>query len=528
MKYLPVLTEEEVRYICSVVPQKDTVIYFKNNPKEYAKICPGFRANSIITHIDISKLLFKHRNRGFVSFFIEKHIRDWLTQIQENMEKCIENGESKDLAYIHTLPFCFFSGNVALYFKLIGEEHPEEFIAILASSVTVINKVTEEQDKLQATLKSKESDLNQLQLELNSNSIKLKNIVGKYKKSLVETQTLKCTIAELERLKTAIQNSEEVITTLNSKIQEQKETIQGLRAELSVTKDIRKQLEAQIRSELENQQYEKFAKQEETQKPMRPIDMDEFKDYLGYNLENIGLRTDSEYYSLLKEHLSCILFQGIPILINRGVGMTLMKCISNALVGTTNVKILVFKNDISEQLIDEFLSSDERIVCLDNFIGNFNETKLLPIFDKHKNKVIFLTVAYDRTLCFVPDGFLKYCHYLNLNRIGAFSINAELTEDPSTVEEIEVITQMVIPNSRYSLMLREVLMELSIRQSLVVHKCAFISNEQDLCCSLAFDVLPYCIDVLQIAPYRTSEHLNKYAGDSGKCLYKNLLKRWFG
>ena len=525
MNYLPLMTEEEVQYICSVIPKNDTIIYFQHNPKEFAKICPGFRARSI-SRFNISKLLFRYHNRSFISFFIENQIRDWLSQIEDHVEKCIENGDSIDLAYINTLPFSFFADNVALYFKLIGEEPTEEYIAILVSAVRVVKKVIEEQDKLKATLKSKEVDVNQLKLDLNSSILELKNTEVKLKKSLAEIKALKRTIAELGKLKTDVLNSEEVITTLRTKVQQQEETIQGLRAELSISKDNRKQLEAQINAELENQHAEKFAKQKAAQS-MCPKNMDEFKDYLGYNLENIGLSTASEYYSLLKEYLSYILFQGIPILINRNVGITLMKCVANTIIGTPDVNILVFKNDISEQEIDEFLSSGKRIVCLDNFIGNYNETKLLPLFDNHKNKIIFLTIAYDRTLSFVPDEFLKYCSYLNLNRIGALTRKVELTEDPSTIEEIEAVSQRIKTDLRYSSLLREILGEFSVSQNLIEHKCAYITNEQDLCGALAFDILPYCIDVMQISPYNTSERLIKYVGRSGRCKYKNLFKGWF-
>jgi hypothetical protein len=178
-------------------------------------------------------------------------------------------------------------------------------------------------------------------------------------------------------------------------------------------------------------------------------------------------------------------------------------------------------------VIDDFLSVDGRVVCLDNFIGNFNETLLLPLFDKHRDKIIFLTVAYDRTLRFVPDEFLRYCNYLNLNRIEALLLNSEFTEYDFTVEEIEVIPQWVNSDSRYSSLLKEMLSELGVRQSLIGSKCVTISNEQDLCRALAFDILPYCRDVLQVAPYSTSEHFIKYAGDAGRCLYKKLLRRWY-
>lgn len=526
MNYLSLLSEDEIRYICSVIPQRDTIAYFQHNPKEFAKICPGFRAIAI-TRFDVGNLLFRHRNRDFVSLFIEKNISNWLSQIQERVDKCIVDGDGKDLAYIHTLPFCFFAGNVALYFKLIEVEHPEEYIAILASTVKAIKEATEEQEKLQATLKAKESDVNRLQLELNSTISDIKNIRAKLNERLIEIKALKRAVADFEKLETAVQDGEKVIAELKAKIHEQEKTTQELRVELSASKDSRHQLEAQIRDEMKKQQAAKAVQQEVAQKPICPKDMEEFKDCLGYNLENIGVPTGSEYYSLLKEHLNCILFQGIPIVINRGVGVTLMRCVANALIGTSNVKTLTFKNDISIQAIDDFLSTNGRVVCLDNFIGNYNETELIPLFDKHRNKVIFLTVAYDRTLHFVPDEFLKYCHYLNLNRIGALLANAELTEDPSTVEEIEAVSQRANPDSRYSLLLREMLGEFGFRQSLVEYKCVFISNEQDLCRALAFDVLPYCIDVLQIAPYNTSELLNKYARDSGRCSYKNLFKEWF-
>lgn len=526
MSYLPLLTEDEARYICSVIPQKDTIAYFQHNPKEFAKICPGFRA-SAITRLDVGNLLYRHRDRGFVSFFIEEHISDWLSQIQEHVARCIEDGDNKDLAYIHTLPFCFFAGNVALYFKLIEDEHSDEYIAILSSAVKAIKETTDEQEKLQATLRSKENDVKRLQLELNSTISDFKNAEAKLKERLIEVKALKRAITDLEKLKTDVQNGEDIITALRTKIQEQERTTQELRAELYAVKDNYQQFEVQVRAEIEKEQTTKAAKREMNQKPICPKDMEEFKDYLGYNLENIGVPIDSEYYFLLKEHLSSILFQGIPILINRGVGITLMKCIANALIGTSNVKALTFKNGLSIQVIDDFLSADGRVVCLDNFIGNFNETELIPLFNKYRNKIIFLTVAYDRTLYFVPEEFLKYCHYLNLNRIEALSFNAELTEDPSTVEEIEGVSQRGNPDSRYSLLLREMLGEFEVGQSLAVYKSDYISNEQDLCRALAFDVLPYCIDVLQVAPYNASERLIKYAGDAGRCPYKNLFKGWF-
>ena len=54
-----------------------------------------------------------------------------------------------------------------------------------------------------------------------------------------------------------------------------------------------------------------------------------------------------------------------------------MKCVANALIGQSKVQMLAFSKDHSAEDLDCFLSTGGRIVCLDNFIGNYNETELL-------------------------------------------------------------------------------------------------------------------------------------------------------
>lgn len=191
------------------------------------------------------------------------------------------------------------------------------------------------------------------------------------------------------------------------------------------------------------------------------------------------------------------------------------------------MKILTFKLGMCIEEVDSFLLAAGRIVCLDNFIGNYNEIELLPLFDKHRGQIIFLTIAYDRTLKYVSEEFLRYCQYLNLNRIAVLADGAELTEDPSTIDEVEYTLQRFSPDNRYSPLLREMLNEFGYNNGLVDQKCYTISAEQDLCGALAFDILPYCVDVLKIAPYNCSERFQKYAGDKGRCMSKSLFRRWF-
>lgn len=526
MNYLSLLTDEETRYICSVIPKKHIITYFQQNPKEFTKIFPGFRA-STIGRRNVGELLFKNRNKEFISSFIEMNIRRWIDQVKVHIDDCMEDGDNKELAYLHTLPHSFFIGNVSTYFKLIEEKYPVSYVSLLDSAVNEIKEMIEKQEKMDEDLQTKESELESIQIELGSTVSALKRSEKKLIEQSAELKTLKCTFVNVEKLEMDIRDKEEKIVTYIDKIQKLEKAMQEFTAELSITKESYQKLEAQTMAEIDNQQVDEIIKYEIAQKPLCPEEFDDFKDYLGYNLESIGVSAGSEYYSLLKDHLGCILFQGIPIIINRYTGKLLMKCVANSLIGVAIVKTLVYNNDISSQTIDDFLSQSGRIVCLDNFIGNYNETELLPLFEKHRDTVIFLTIAYDRTLYFVPNEFLKYCYYLNLTRIVALSTDVELTEDPSIFEEIEAVMQSVNPDLRYSTLLRQMLSEFGVCQSLIECKCNYISNEQDLCRMLAFDVLPYCVDVLQIPPYNTSERLVKYAGDSGRCSYKNLFKRWF-
>lgn len=526
MNYIPLLAEEEMQYICSVIPRRHVSDYFRRNPKEFAKICPGFRPTAI-SRLNVGDLLFRNRNNDFISSFIEKNISIWLSQIQQHIDKCMEDGNSKDATYVQTLSQSFFVDNIALYFKLIKEEHSEDYIAILSAAVVETKKTSEEQKKLKEEAKLKEITIEQLQSQLDSTTIALKNSKTKQSEYATEIKSLKQKIGNIDEQNSILQNKEEVIAALEDEISQLKESEKGLKSELNRARISQKQLQAQVREDLEKQQAEKFTRQTADLKPLCPIDMDEFKEYLGYNLKNIGVPPSSDYLLLLKRHLCEILFQGMPIIINRGAGVPLMKCVANTLVGNANVATLTYKKDILPQEIEAFLLDDVRVVCLDAFLGNYCETELLALLERHRHKIIFLTLAYDRTLRFIPYEIFRYCHYLNLNRIQTLSMNSDLTEDPSVFEEAEADILEANPDTKYSPLLKEMLSEFGLSPSLATHKCAYITNEQDLCCALAFDILPYCTDVLQIAPFTASERLVKYAGDRGRCSYKKLFKEWF-
>ncbi len=526
MNYLSLLTEDEVSYICSVIPYQEKIVYFKQFPKQFAKIRPGFRAKTISKE-DASKLLLNYRSRDFASFFIEKHISKWLVEIQEHLAKYIDDGDSKDIALIRTLPFCFFAGNIGLYFKLVNEEHSDEYIALISAIVKVIKEVDGKQEELNEKTKALESDCNELQAELNKKGVELSETRDSLSNRLLEINALKSKVSILEKLQVASKKDKEQIKLLRREKEGLFSQIERLSTEIVEVNNKNILLETQIKDELERQQKRLDEVQSSLPDPTCPCDIAEFKEYLGYNLSNIGVPGDGGYFPLLISYLSKILFQGFPIVVNRAIGINLIKCVANALVGKSAVRMMSYSHDVTVDKISNFLSSSGRVVCLDNFIGNYNETELIPLMERHRDKIVFLTVIYDRTLHYLSKEFLRYCHYFNANRIGALSVNTTLTEDPSTFEEHSYMSKSVQRENRFRNIFREILKELNYPQSLIEQNCESIANEEDICQSLAFNILPYCTDVLQIKPYNTSERLIKYAGKNGRCPQKDLFERWF-
>ena len=527
MSYLSMMTEDEIRYVCSVIPLQNTIGYFKQNPKYFSKVMPGFRATSLKNQMQVSNALYRNRNQHFISSFIEKHISRWLDEIGDAINDKIKEGENKESALLLTLPYCFFVDNIELYFKLTGEEHSEDFISLLSTGVKIIRDSNNERENVKASLETKTNEVSHIKTELERTQNELSKANRKLSDYINEVETLKHANSDLEKLKDVILIHEQSVEQFVQKIKEQGDYIQQLNADLSAAKNEQLQLEHKIKDELVKRQEIEMNKQNATPKAKRPKDLDEFRDYLGYNFESIGVPTGTDYYSLLKDHLCEILFQGKPIIISKSAGLSLIKCVSNTLVNTHVVPYLTFASEITEKHITDFLSQSNRILCLDNFIGNYNETTLITLCDEHRDKIIFCTVIYDHTLAYVPDEMMRYCHYLNLNRIEAFSNNNELTEDPSHVDESETVDIFIAPDVRWSAFLKEVLDELGLQGALSVYKQSLVNSELKLCRLLAFDILPYCTDVLKIKPFNRSERLVKYAGNSGRCLYKDLYLRWF-
>jgi len=425
------------------------------------------------------------------------------------------------------LPFSVFSENIKLYFKILEEDLSDNEIEMLDESIRAIAQASKENEEQKKELKSVKSTIHNLQSQITLKESAIEKNKDRLKKCEDEIQDLKSAKLEVNKLKSTVMDGEQKIELLKNEIVLLQEIISDLRKENIDLKVNAQKLEKQIRIEIKNQMIEKAKKSADAKVSKRPDDMDGFMEYLGYNLINIGVPQNQEYYPLLLKHLCDITFTGVPIITDLTSGTNIAKCVSNTLIGKPKIDCLDFNADVSIKEIDEFLLSCGRVVCLNNFIGNFNETELIPLFEAYKNKIIFLTTAYDRTLNFISKEFLRYCHYLNVNRIQALTISKVLTEDPSSFSEKDYTPTFSNTRNKYSDLLRTIMSELRFLQIIIEQKSSLVSDEDSMIQLLSFDILPYCIDVLQMSPFNASARLLKYAGDAGRCPKKNLFKEWF-
>lgn len=526
MNDFSVLNDEEYSLICSAIPYGDIIGYFKKNPKAFSRIKRGFRAETIKKDAAV-KLMVNYRQDGFISSFVERIIKDWLIEISDAISDYQKEGDSIIAAHIRALSQSFFSDNISAYFKLTDTEFSDGDISLIQSIIVLLKdydaRLNEIEDELNKSLQiidevkrasKSAASKSRKQLEESASQIKkLKERIDELKKTeslYIEAQSeLENSKKDIERLNRLNSSLSEKMATLQSEI----EKVNKEKAELEVS--VRKKLEDERKEKLLNVVFEK---------PLHPVDMDEYVDYLQYNLESIGIKNepDVQIKDLLSHYIVDIAFYGKPIVCDSAIAGTLISCISNALVGTSDVSRISFTADVTERALREFLSSNKRIAVIDNFLGNFNDTVLLTVANDHKNKIIFFTYSYSKTLKYISEELFAYCYYLGVTKVPELASGSLPDEDPSIIDEEEYVPEHKYYGSRYETILKSILSELHYCDKVINTKVLDISNEMKLCELLAFDIIPYCMEVRSINPLNYSRTLQKYILNSH---YTKLLER---
>lgn len=152
MKYIELLTNEDIRYICNVVSGKVLKKMFADSPKEFSKIKPGFRPTSI-SDVEAVDLAVKNSNKDFVRAFIDFIVKKWMSEIENNIKEVENSGADHDEAIALTLINSYFVDNIKLYFKLAQVEAEDEYILNICNKVVNLTQLRklDESDKEEAS-----------------------------------------------------------------------------------------------------------------------------------------------------------------------------------------------------------------------------------------------------------------------------------------------------------------------------------------------------------------------------------------
>ena len=636
MSYLINLTNEEIKYVCKVIPFKEASAYFKSYPKEFNKLKPGFRVKSL-NEDTIVRTLYGFRNRDFIASFLNKNIERWIKEIDEEIIKALEDGLEQDTAYIDVLARSFFSGNIALFFKIKAEEKSEDYLKVMSSAVVYQSAHQKAYEEEMEPLKKRQAELECIQEEMKNrifdekkNSEKLRRKEAELKEKLEEktewfeqeqkenfrlseradkleaelkrtqddevwrtaemqqkidtlisrleeqvekatgyenliseyTSRLSCAEDDIETWKNKVRSREKQLFTYKAEratllteresdqkqIRELKEALdKALSVEkaykerlflLSTEKESYQQKNRELEETLEGQKNIETAVEIVSKRysyidrkmPLCPEDMDDFEEYFNYNLENIGFDKNVDGSSDFINYLKKTVFCGNPVLIKRGPGINLANCLANTLYGVPVAAHLSYSKNTDVQIISDFLTdTPDRVVCIDSFIGNCNEMEFIPVLEQHRNKIIIITYMYDKTLSFIPNELLSSVHFISADAFSPILRIRDITEDPSEVKEISFTYKSnARADSRSQKIFREIACECGLGKDIACTMADMVEDENHLNEMLMFTLLPYVSKVLGKNPYNCSKRLQRYAGETGRCLRKDILMRWFG
>ena len=543
MSYIEKINDEEIKYVCEAIPSEEIKSYLRKNPKEFAKLMPGFRPTSIKTEQTASVLL-KFQERPFIRSFIEKHLESWIVSIQDNIEQCKKEGDSDYQAFLHTFPDCYFANNIPLYFKLTDSNVEQNILGVLAEAVQIIlkqredvlrseeiEKIAEQRGKNEQTIREKESEIKTLKsyiaakdkalIKHSGTILKQEDEIANLRDSLQECQIeIEKANKENKKLRHKCEAGERESKVIKKKNETFKDEINRLNKELN---KVICQLE-ELQKEYADEEYEIKG----SQSLIRPASEGEFKEFLSYNLEDIGLSTENKETQLLVNHLTRVLFLGCPIVTNSIIVDNLASCVANSIIGTTGFESLIFTEHIKAKHIVNFLNESGRVVCLYGFLGNYNEIELFEILRRYRNKIMFLPIQYEKTLKYVPAEILAHCEYLNVLRFPEMAIVHDIDEDPAFLVEHEYEIDDYFLDVRTSKITRQILEEIGFEDQVITKYLSQITGEEDLNQALVFSILPYVRDVMSENPYLLSKRLEKYAGEHGRAPYKDIILRWFG
>ncbi len=160
MDYTPNLTEEEKIQLCKLATGKFFKVYYQNFPKEFSKIKPGFRANTL-RESDALDIALKNIGKTFITRGINLVTSHWMDEISEEISSLMKDGLEKDYATAQTLLDSVFDTDINLYFKLIHVSNPDyiQNISNLMRKIAVERSASVQEEKIDQVVEQENNPL---------------------------------------------------------------------------------------------------------------------------------------------------------------------------------------------------------------------------------------------------------------------------------------------------------------------------------------------------------------------------------
>jgi hypothetical protein len=155
---------------------------------------------------DTLSFLLKFSHKPFVQVLIKNVVTEWLSQIQENIDLLKEQGFSSGEALLKTIPDCFFSENVELYFKLSEQAYDDKYLELIGDALSLVKKTstTAAEECTSEIINKHASESNnkiaKLKEELAEKEIREKTLCQKLNDTNKSIQQYQCQITEVNNI----------------------------------------------------------------------------------------------------------------------------------------------------------------------------------------------------------------------------------------------------------------------------------------------------------------------------------------
>ena len=154
------ITEEEFRNICNMIGGDAIKIYFKKNPREFAKLKRGFRPEKML-YTESIEMVIKFKDKPFIYTFVNNWIDGKIKNIKERITNIHKEGLSYGESCAVVLMDSDFADNIRLYYKFASVPNKDAFVDLV---IAYIDEIKRRKDGY----KEQENRINELNLYIES------------------------------------------------------------------------------------------------------------------------------------------------------------------------------------------------------------------------------------------------------------------------------------------------------------------------------------------------------------------------